>query len=69
MPAFAKQIPVLSQTSSQTKPEMRHILTDQIVFLFLLILGQTRQLIRIFDFLFFFADWARVITIGATQSE
>ena len=55
MPAFAKQIPVLCQTSSQTKPEMRHILTDQIVFLFLLILGALFQLIGIFKIFFFFA--------------
>ena len=48
---------------------MRHICVFELCFYFFLIQGQTRQLIRIFDFLFFFADWARVITIGATQPE
>ena len=38
-------------------------------FYFCLYFGQTRQLIRISDFLSFFADWARVTTIGVTQPE
>ena len=38
-------------------------------FYFCLYFGQTRHLIRSSDFLSFFAYWARVITIGATQSE
>ena len=38
-------------------------------FCFVFTFGKTRCLVRISDFLSFFADWARVITIGATQSE
>ena len=34
-----------------------------------LFFGQSRRLIRISDFLSFFAYWARFITIGATQPE
>ena len=48
----------------------RHIIRSGVrVFYFLLHFGETRQLIRISYFLGFFADWARVITIGATQPE
>ena len=38
-------------------------------FYFVLPFGLTRRLVRISDFLSFFAYWARVITIGATQPE
>ena len=38
-------------------------------FCFVFTFGKTRCLVRISDFLSFFADWVRVITIGATQSE
>ncbi len=49
---------------------VRHLMvTKYRVFYLLLPFGLTRQLVRISDFSGFFANWARVITIGATQPE
>ena len=48
---------------------MRDLWNVYFTFLFLFDFGVTRHPVRISDFLCFFADWARVITIGATQPE
>ena len=59
----------ITRTANSHNTMYVHMISKCCSFILSFVFSETRRLFRISDFLSFFAYWARVITIGATQSE